>query len=246
MKATGRSLILAAVVVVSAAVTAPVFADFIPLEVKWSQPIVWDAGGVQILGLDRPSDHLFNIVRADDFLCNDPRPIVAVRWWGSYLGPNQTPRPNAPGFTVPFDISFHLSTANGNPSIHPNSLPVDPYLSLQSVLAQQFFVGFDVGGEAVYRYDAYLVDPFVQIPGTEYFLDIDLPNSSEMWGWHETPLNNLDYPAWATGHGGPWNNDPPHDLAFELMVIPEPSGLSLGMMGLALLWILQRCRKIWA
>jgi hypothetical protein len=242
MKATGKSLILAAVVVMSAAVTAPVFADFIPLEVKWSQPIVWDLGGGPILGVDRLSDHTAGIVRADDFLCNDPRPIVAVRWWGSYIGPDQTPRPNTPGFTVPFDISFHLSTANGNPSIHPLSLPTDPFLSLQTVFAQQFFVGFDVIGEAVYRYDAYLQDPFNQIPGTEYFLDIDQP-LHENWGWHETTIANLDYPAWAPGHGGPWANDPPHDLAFELMV-PEPSGLTLGVLGLGLLWVLQRCRKI--
>jgi hypothetical protein len=216
--ATGLALILGSVL--------PVLADYIPLPVKWSQPIQFDPLGAIIIGRDRLSDHTREVVRADDFICLDPKPIVAVRWWGSYIG-NQSPRPNQPGFLQPFEISFHLSTVQGGPGSpgHPFSLPVGTPLLMQTVLAQEFFVGLDQVGDAVYRYDAFLPQPFEQLPGTEYFLDICKP-TQENWGWHETPLINLDFPAWAPTHMGPWANDPPHDLAFELMVVPEP-GLAI-------------------
>ena len=63
-------------------------ADFIPLPVKWSQlPVVVDDGtGLKhFIGVDYLSNHQMGVVVADDFVCDDPRPIVAVRWWGSYL-----------------------------------------------------------------------------------------------------------------------------------------------------------------
>jgi hypothetical protein len=66
-------------------------ADFIPLPVKWSQPIGFNPTNGLIIGKDRLSDHTAfgpngGVVRADDFICNTPLPIVAVRWWGSYIG----------------------------------------------------------------------------------------------------------------------------------------------------------------
>jgi hypothetical protein len=224
-----------------------VLADFIPLPVKWSQPIGFTTNAVGIpviVGRDRLSDHTMGVVRADDFVCNTPEPIVAVRWWGSYLGSNQVIRPTSPGYTVPFDISFHLSTQSLVPTnIHPFSLPLDSPLLLQPVLAQEEFVGFDIFGEAVYRYDAYLPQPFQQ-QGTaakpmEYFIDIDKP-THENWGWHETPFGGLDYPAMAPGHFGPWTHDPPHDLAFELMVVPEPATGAVFTAAGVMLFILRR------
>ena len=124
-----------------------VSADYIQLPVKWSQlPAFYD-------GMDYLSNYPSGIVRADDFECDDPAPIVAVRWWGSYLGEYE-PRPDQPGFWKPMDISFHLSDRNE----HPYSLPTDPALSLQRVLAQEEFVGVDARGEAVYMYNAFLED----------------------------------------------------------------------------------------
>src|SRR5262245_57699093 len=77
----------------------PASADFIPLPVKWSQPIVYDASGTVIIGKDRLSDHTAGVVRADDFVCDTPLPIVAVRWWGSYIGSTQI-RPTSPGYVI--------------------------------------------------------------------------------------------------------------------------------------------------
>jgi hypothetical protein len=167
-------LVLAAVVLVIGP-AGPVSADFIDLPVKWSQPIT--VGGVPVVGpgpapgiidlFDLPSDHTFGVVRADDFT-SDGRPIVAVRWWGSYEIFTAV-RPA--GFTGPFDISFHVSVGE-----HPFSLPPagDP-LVVFTVQAQEVFVGFDSTSNAVYRYDAFLPEPFPEEAGVEYFIDIDKP-----------------------------------------------------------------------
>lgn len=225
------------------ALVTPAQADYIPLPIKWSQPIGFTTlpdGTVAIAGVDRLSDHTVNVIRADDFQCRDPEPIVAVRWWGSYID-STVKRPD--GFTGPFDISFHLSTFPVVP--HPFSLPVDGPIYFATVSAQEVFVGIDVAGDFVYRYDAYLPTPFNQqfnpTHPNEYFLDIDKP-THESWGWHESPFGGLDYPALGPTHGGPWTSDPPHDLAFELMVIPEPSALLLVVFGGAGLLALRRRR----
>jgi hypothetical protein len=248
MKSKSFKLFAAALAVMAVCVTTA-FADFIPLPVKWSQPIQYDAAG-DIIGRDRLSNDTLGKVMADDFVCTNADPIVAVRWWGSYIGegPNSgaIPRPNTGPGVIPFDISFHLSTIMSQPGVtHPFSIPTN-LLSLQLVLAQEAFVGVDQSGDYVYRYDAYLPQPFLQQGTTanpiEYFIDIDQP-SFELWGWHETPLINLDFPATAPTHYGIWANDPPHDLAFELMTgIPEPGVMTLTGLGL-LLWLAGRRRR---
>ncbi len=245
MKTRFLKLFSAAAVMAVCATTA--LADFIPLPVKWSQPIGIDASG-KIIGMDWRSDHTMSSVMADDFLCTSLDPIVAVRWWGSYVGegPNSglAPRPKTPPATIGFDISFHDSTGNYIPGVHPWSLPTG-LLYLQPVLAQEEYVGVDQSGDYVYRYDAFLPQPFYQQGTTanplEYFIDIDQP-SGQNWGWHESPTQILDVPAISPAHNGPWNNSlGVHDLAFELMSIPEPSVLTLG--GLGLLAVLARHRR---
>ena len=236
--------LLALAAVTAAMAVSQALADFIPLPVKWSQPIGYEPGTGVIIGKDRLSDHTVNVVRADDFICNDPLPIVAVRWWGSYIGegPNGLPpRPTTPPATVAFDLDFYAST--GGP--HPVSLPTALLLG-QIVFAQEDFVGVDQTGEYVYRYDAYLTQPFFQQGTTanpvEYFMAIDQP-SGQAWGWHEAPTLFMDSPAFSPAHGGPWTSIAPmHDLAFELMTIPEPGVATLGGFGLLALLISRRRR----
>jgi hypothetical protein len=233
----------AAVLGVMAICASTALADFIKDPVKYSQPIGFDASGL-VIGMDLRSDHTSGGIMADDFLCASLDPIVAVRWWGSYVGegPNSgaLPRPTTPPATIAFDIDFYGST--GGP--HPLSLPTTLQLG-QPVLAQEDYVGVDQFGDYVYRYDAYLPQSFYQQGTTanpiEYFMAIDQP-SGQNWGWHESPTQNMDSPAFSPAHGGPWTSTAPmHDLAFELMTVPEPSVLTLG--GLGLLAVLTSRRR---
>ena len=210
-------------------------AEFIDLPVKWSQPIGYTTEGQQLIyGIDHLSNHALGAVLANDWQCNDPEPVVAVRWWGSYIG-DHTPRVN--GNINGFDLSIHLSTGN-----HPFSLPSPtPLVLWQNVVAEQDFVGWDAAGDAVYRYDAYLPSAFPQVPGTEYFLDIDSPLGVN-WGWHDAalPYPVLDWSATAPTHLGTLATfNPLTELAFEIMV-PEPTTLGLWGLGLAALFILRR------
>ena len=80
------------------------------------------------------SDHTADgIVKADDFI-SDGRRIVAVRWWGSYIG-DLTQRVGGNNIG-PFDIGFFLSDANPPTNVaHPNSLPApNPRTAAQVVL----------------------------------------------------------------------------------------------------------------
>ena len=90
-----------------------------------------------------------------------------------------------------------------------------------------------VGGY-VYRYDAYLPEPFPEEAGVEYFLDICKP-TEDRWGWHGTTIQKQDFSALGASHSGPWVSMD-YDLAFELIAIPEPATLGLLLLGgLALL-----------
>jgi len=220
--------ILVAVVLVGT-LTGLAAADFIEWPVKWSQT-PWDPAGGDYL-----SDHTVGAVVADDFICDRPEPIEAVRWWGSYIGETD---PRTDGFTGPFDISFHYSVGP-----HPVSMP-GALVAMYTVNAQEVFVGFDTSGEPVYRYDAYLPVPFDQWLYSqdsqngnkdELFLDICKP-TGEQWGWHEVvpPHPIMDFAA--VGAGGANPHEPTTwvstdtDMAFELM-IPEPATMSVLALG---------------
>jgi hypothetical protein len=228
-----KTRIVAAVIGTAAVVIlqSNAFADFIEWPVKWSQPIGTNLEGV-IIGTDRTSDHSIPWIMADDYQCNDPLPIMAVRWWGSYVGETMV-RPT--GFVVGFDFNIYGST--GTPANHPNSLPVGAPVYTAALIAQEEFVGVDQTGDNVYRYDAFLAEPFDQVFGTEYFISIDKP-TGEQWGWHDSGASHpiLDWAAFTpVGHGGPWVTFNPHtDLAFELMV-PEPNTTVLALIGGGLL-----------
>jgi len=76
-------LILAVIVIV--AVTGTAFAGPFNLPIKWSQRPNMETG------IDYGSMRDWYVV-ADDFECQDPRPVVHVHWWGSYWS-GQDPQP---------------------------------------------------------------------------------------------------------------------------------------------------------
>jgi len=69
--------------------------------VKWSQPPVEICPGV-ILGWDERSVRPYRPLMADDWLCEDSRPVTDIHWWGSHLRwPKSTLPPQKP-------IAFHF------------------------------------------------------------------------------------------------------------------------------------------
>ena len=214
----------------------PAFADFIPLPVKWSQP-----PDMQI-GMDHLSIHPEPVV-ADDYISQTLDPIVAVRWWGSYIGYNgQPPSGYLPpaGFAVPFHLGFYtdVPTNAANPFSHPGTLVYDTVVS-----AQEEFFGTSGDPEIVFEYNAYLQIPFDQAQyhptgggPAVLWLRIDRYDRED-WGWHESITHNID-DAVTGPHFGPWSpllkkDQTSADMAFELMIIPEPGTLALVGLGLA-------------
>lgn len=254
-----RTTKLPAFVVVLALLGLPVtpaFADFIELPIKWSQ--LPDMN----IGMDHLSIHPTTPggdgpVVADDYLSSTRDPIVAVRWWGSYIGYEGAPPPEytlPPGFAVPFHIGFYTDVPAGvdGPFSHPGALVYDVM-----VAAQEEFFAWVPDPEAVFMYNAYLPYPFDQqvyhqpTPDdpTVLWLRIDRMDRDD-WGWHEGLPPFMD--AAVTGpHLGPWTpllkkNGLPADMAFELMTFastPEPSPALLTGLGGLLLLLARRRRS---
>lgn len=172
-------------------------ADFIDLPVKWSQMPQMDPAKAGFKRAEHPEAWNGQIV-ADDWLCVDPDPVVAVRWWGTYLNPALDPNPfnpvnPAPPQWVDFEIVFHsddplVQQPDGswvNSQRYPYSTPLaplSPIVGLEPywnfVQAQEEFVTTLSAGPGqpsynLYRYDAYLPTPFEQEQGTIYWIDIE-------------------------------------------------------------------------
>jgi len=233
-------------------IAAPAAAEYIDLPVKYSQtpwdPDLYSWGGIG-----------GQVYMADDFVCDSSAPIVAVRWWGGYVGETV---PRADGHTGPFEIRFHYSVsgkAAGYTDDHPYSLP-GTQVYLDTVTAQEVFAGYadsvEFDPQPIYRYDAMLSVPFEQWTfsqsednGIEGELWIGIHSPSLTWGWHMLDYDGcpaipvLDYAAYSSsGALGDWQSAGPDngtidtDMTFELMgPVPIPAAVWLlgsGLVGL--------------
>jgi len=233
---------------------------------KWSQPIDQIAGethnGQPVYnGWDQPSWNPINlnpIYRqvADDWECNDNRPVTDIHWWGSYVNwPAPTPmwRPRAFWFGMYTDVP---APATGGGWSHPGDLiwqyttPVNGY--------QEVFVGYDKDPrdgtiiDSTFQYNVVLPETawFRQDPTANsiYWLSIVAIYSTApepfFWGWKTRPHYFQDDAVTLNTNGG-WdrvgyidttNNFQSWDTAFELSTVPEPSSLlalGMGVVGLA-------------
>ena len=99
---------------------------------KWSQPpIAVDVNDPPIiLGWDEYSDYNDCNIVADDWLCQDSRPITDIHWWGSFIGWNQPEPP--PQMPSAFHIGIWTDVPNPNELnpdefSHPNTLVWENY-----------------------------------------------------------------------------------------------------------------------
>jgi hypothetical protein len=137
-----------------------------PKKVKWSQPpgFVIFTNSPQMHGGDRPSDVDWvtlmqnptafvqpNWVIADDFR-SDGRPILSVRWWGSYL-PGVTPG-FEDGFVLAFFGDFRLPTGGFS---RPTNL-LASYIAPRSAVRVSLtpYIGWD--SNCIYQYEVNLKD----------------------------------------------------------------------------------------
>lgn len=189
--------------------------------VKYSQPpVVINPGHVpaQINGWDEVSVYTQQLplqwpIMADDWLCQDDRPVTDFHWWGSYLGWTQ-PHPPA---VVP--QSFHIGIWTDVPA------GVDKPYSHPGVLLWQHtctnwvwnYAGVDVApmqgfeNEACFQFNQLLSEPdwFVQEPGEHiYWLSIAAIYQPGVvpqypWGWKTRPHKFMD-DAVRTTMAQPW------------------------------------------
>ena len=198
---------------------------------KWSQPPDCDMG-VDIASYLWTPDPLMIFLAAEDWLC-DGRPIDGIRWWGSYIGWQETnsmaadPPANRP---TAFKISWYKDVPAGVETNY--SYPGFEYHSVTSVLADynrtnlgpgvvmeqyycttlQEFISTNTW-EHEYEYKFYFPDgeEWNEKEGNIYWLSIaavftnDLqPPEEPFWGWKTTQ------PEWH------WNDDA------AMLIYPNP------------------------
>lgn len=222
--------------------------------VKWSQP---PEGA---LGLDIPSSAFgagpWNQWVADDWLCQDGRPISDIHWWGSWFNPPDGVNvfPSFWMFQIYADVP-----ENFEPFSHPGEELWSWTIPFGAVPEQQTdLVGWD--DKEVYQYNVNLPveEWFHQERDQIYWLKIALdfvqapPNS---WGWHTSATHwnddavaitwDIDNQIWLyqplvypDGHP---DEGQTIDMAFELTTVPEPATLLILASGLGVL--LARARK---
>src|SRR6185503_17658787 len=136
---------------------------------------------------------------ADDFADKFDTPVLHVKWWGSYMGPEHFTGTGVKQFYIGFE-----SDVPGDPAAGTFSRPGTPLLQQyvkrgplapsSGTFTETLIRGPDpVIGESLYQYNAELACPFNEKRDTVYWLKIvALVNQAEdgpiQWGWH-----NRDY-----------------------------------------------------
>jgi len=175
-------------------------------QVKYEQPPVLmehPEYGQVIYGWDEPSNYYMGPIVADDWPCNDPRPVSDIHWWGSYVDWFEpVPPPTAPH-------AFHIgiwtdSPAGPVPFSHPKQLIRDWIVPRQALNERPVLPDFDPRtgkiADMCFRYDFDIPDGewFEQPPGDNIFwVSISAiymsPTQPEwMWGWKTRPHTFMD------------------------------------------------------
>ena len=208
--------------------------------VKWSQPpqvIDPDARPPLIRGWDEYSNYHIPPMVADDWQCDDPRPVTDIHWWGSFIGWTQPhPPPIMPNM---FHIGIWTDVQAGvdAPFSHPGVLIWENFCD--SFVWN--FAGYDVDprwgdpcenpqeNESCFQFAQFLSEDewfYQEDPCTIYWLSIAAiynttdPDPQHAWGWKTrqphwnddavrfSQVQRVDGLTWPPAIGSTWINAP--------------------------------------
>lgn len=203
--------------------------------VKWSQP------PDMRFGVNIRSTEVEPIV-ADDWQCQDPRPVTDVHFWGSYIGweisnpgPVPPPLPGVSGFLIRIYKDVPAGVNPDFPYSHPGELL---HREIIDVFREEHVASIEHpdGYEHKFYYSLDLPEPFEQREGTIYWISIAAIMPDEYkhpWGWETSNVHWNDNACRYWFHNDYWEEILPNmlpdwyphervDMAFELTVPFEP------------------------
>ncbi len=173
---------------------------------KWAQPPVLNPASPEpecFWGWDEDSHYQCCQIMADDFVCQGPKPITDIHWWGSYqLWGEREPPANAPDR---FHIGIWTDVPAGGDAdySHPGVMVWDwvvprDALNERSVGCDLFGDDVVIGPDTCFRYDFFIPEGewFYQSTTTEqriYWVSISAiylnvePPAEFAWGWKTRP-----------------------------------------------------------
>ncbi|NCC73926.1 MAG: hypothetical protein EOM06_11065, partial [Sphingobacteriia bacterium] len=144
---------------------------------------------------------------ADDWICGGGA-VTKIQWWGNYEEDQLGNELRYEGID-----HFHLSIHDHDPQ---TCLPVDPEIWGVDVpfntLTEQFTGITNSGGSNIYLYEYILPEPFNQIEGNHYWLDITAvsvnPLAAPIWRWQESDrsISTVLCPAAKKSNFSPWSH----------------------------------------
>ena len=206
------------------------------MEDKWSQPPIWVGvfnDDPVFQGFDEMSIVDTPYLAADDWLCTDTRPVVGIRWWGSYRNwVEKDPPMNSPnGFW--FGMYADVPPGVDSDYSHPGEL-VWEFIGRDT---QPQWIGYDDihGIESLFEYEVLMPESewFEQQGGdTIYWLSVAAiyvrgAPDAQQWGWSTRPFYFGDAAARSTLEDPFWEPNLSYyevwDQAFSLTTpVPEP------------------------
>ncbi len=168
------------------------------------------------------------IILADDWECQGGW-VTDIHWWGNY---EMSGGDELRGAGIEY---FHLSIHAHNPT-GMCGVPSDPAIWEEDVAVVEHPTGiFNLEGSQIYLYEYILAEPFPQVEGNHYWLDITAHSTDEFdparWRWQESARSlppilcgaaEKTYPLPDIWNTIIWANENRSDMAFVITSGPAP------------------------
>lgn len=221
---------------VALSISTALYASAAPGSVVYSQPCAGDDSRVGLgwysSSEPRPSH---NFKHADNFTLDQPVQVAAIRWWGLSEGEFYTDLSNFDRFT----IELWSNRTPPNNRIRPDSLLNAATFTLDQTGPTA--TGRTAANASIeYVHEVTLDEPFQLNAGVVYWLSISarsIDPSGDVWQWQDSD----DFDTFSSSYEYDttrWLPFEDTDSAFELIAVPAPGTIGLG---LALLGL--QCRR---